>query len=285
MDKVNKAYQLGLYEKAMPNTLSWLEKLTICKETGFDYLEMSIDETDEKQARLEYTKAERKAIVDAMWETGVHINSICLSGHRKFPFGSHDQSTQAKALTIMEKAIILASELGVRMIQLAGYDVYYEEGDSLTKAAFLKNLKIAVRLAAKHGVCLGFETMETAFMDTVEKAMEYVDIIQSPYLGIYPDIGNLKNASLLYGNNVNHDLQVGKAHIIAAHIKETIPGAYREIPFGSGHTDFKVNIQMLKELGVHMYVGEFWYCGSTTWKQDVMEANAFLREKLDVIFN
>ena len=44
---------------------------------------------------------------------------------------------------------------------------------------------------------LGFETMETPFMDTVEKSMEYVNKINSPYLGVYPDIGNLKNASLL----------------------------------------------------------------------------------------
>ena len=38
-------------EKSMPNTLSWEEKLEVVKEAGFDYLEMSIDETEEKLAR------------------------------------------------------------------------------------------------------------------------------------------------------------------------------------------------------------------------------------------
>ena len=42
----NKAYRLGMYEKSMPKELSWQEKLTICKESGFDWLEISIDETD-----------------------------------------------------------------------------------------------------------------------------------------------------------------------------------------------------------------------------------------------
>ena len=88
MDKANRTYQLGLYEKAMPSDLSWEEKLNLTKESGFDYLEMSIDETDAKLARLEWTKEERKAVVDAMWKTGVKINSICLSGHRKYPFGA-----------------------------------------------------------------------------------------------------------------------------------------------------------------------------------------------------
>mgnify|MGYP000220064753 CR=1 FL=1 len=98
-------------------------------------------------------------------------------------------------------------------------------------------------MAARKGVVLGFETMETPFMDTVEKAMEYVKKIDNAYLGIYPDIGNLKNASLLYGTSVNDDLKKGKGHLFAAHLKETVPGKYREIPFGTGHTEFKENIR------------------------------------------
>lgn len=32
-----KFYELGLYEKSMPNTLSFREKLEIVKATGFDF--------------------------------------------------------------------------------------------------------------------------------------------------------------------------------------------------------------------------------------------------------
>lgn len=284
MDKVNRTYQLGLYEKAMPSDLSWEEKLNLTKESGFDYLEMSIDETDAKLARLEWTKEERKAVVDAMWKTGVKINSICLSGHRKYPFGASDPDTQKRSLEIMQKAIDLASDLGVRLIQLAGYDVYYEQGNSKTKADFATNLNKAVLMAAKKGINLGFETMETPFMDTVGKSMYYVNMINSPYLGVYPDIGNLKNASLLYSNPVNNDIRVGQGHIFATHLKETVPGKYREIPFGTGHTEYIENLQLLKAMGVRMFVGEFWYIGSETWKQDLKDANAFLRERLDSVF-
>lgn len=285
MDKGNKSYQLGLYEKAMPSDLSWEEKLTLAKESGFDYLEMSIDESDAKLARLAWTKEERKAVVDAMWETGVKIQSICLSGHRKYPFGSQDKKTQKRSLEIMQQAIELASDLGVRIIQLAGYDVYYEQGTTRTKADFAANLHKAVLMAAKKGINLGFETMETPFMDTVGKAMYYVNMINSPYLGVYPDIGNLKNASLLYHTSVNNDIKVGQGHLFAAHLKETVPGKYREIPFGTGHSEYKKNLKVLKELGVRMYVGEFWYTGSETWNQDLKDASLFLREKLDAIFD
>ena len=48
MGKQNKPYQLGLYEKSMPNTLTYEEKLKLPKASGFDYMEISIDESDEK---------------------------------------------------------------------------------------------------------------------------------------------------------------------------------------------------------------------------------------------
>lgn len=284
MVKANRDYQLGLYEKAMPANLSWKEKLNITKESGFDYLEMSIDETDAKLARLDWTKEERKELVDLIWKSGVKINSICLSGHRKYSFGASDPIIQKRSLEIMEKAIDLASDLGVRLIQLAGYDVYYEEGTLKTKADFAHNLHKAVLMAAKKGVNLGFETMETPFMDTVGKAMYFVNMIHSPYLGVYPDLGNLKNASLLYETSVNHDLRIGKDHIFATHLKETLPGIYRELRFGEGHSEYEKNLRLLKELGVRMFVGEFWYVGSETWKEDIKEANCFLRNKLDRVF-
>lgn len=286
MDRVNKMadYQLGQYEKSMPAQLSWLEKLTLCRTFGFDYLEMSIDESDEKLARLTYSSKERADIIHAMQESGMHIRSMCLSGHRKYPLGHPDIHIQQRALEIMRQAISLADDLGIRLIQLAGYDVYYETGNAETKAIFLRNLAEAVKLAAQKGVLLGFETMETPFMDTVEKSMEYVKEINSPYLGIYPDIGNLTNASLLYGKSVNEDIRAGEGHIVAGHLKETIPGHYREIPFGTGHTAFTKNIQQLKQQGVRMFVGEFWYTGNPEWKADCHRAAEYLRKKLDQAF-
>ena len=50
MYQLNKKFRLGLYEKAMPNNFSWEEKLVNAKQAGFDFVEISVDETDEKQA-------------------------------------------------------------------------------------------------------------------------------------------------------------------------------------------------------------------------------------------
>ena len=276
-----KAYLLGLYEKSMPNTIGWRERLLAARHAGFDFLELSIDETDARLARLEPGSPEAEEILSAVASTGFPIRTMCLSGHRKYPLGSRNPSVRARSLDIMEKAVCLACQLGIRVIQLAGYDVYYEAGGPDTVQYFQENLKKCIAMASRMGVMLAFETMETPFMDTVEKADFYVRQIRSPYLNIYPDIGNLTNASRVYGNSVLSDLKRGAGHLAAAHLKETIPGVYREVPFGTGHTDFKRCTETLMQMGVRLFVGEFWYAGETDWPATLRESNLFLRRYLD----
>lgn len=275
-----RAYTLGLYEKSMPADLSWKEKLEAAKAAGFDFLEVSIDETDEKLKRLVMTEEERRELADLTKAVGIPIGTMCLSGHRKYPMGSHDQKVQKRSMEIMEQAIKLASDLGIRIIQLAGYDVYYEESDDQTKEYFIENLEKAVFMAASLGVVLGFETMETEFMNTVEKAMKYVNEVSSVYLTVYPDIGNITNAAKTYGTSVTEDLNTGKGRLCAMHLKETKPGIFREVPYGEGHVDFETAIKTAWRLGVRRYVTEFWYTGNPQWKEDLAAANRKMSELL-----
>ena len=278
---MEREYTLGLYEKSMPSDLSWEQKMLSAKEAGFDYIEISIDETDAKLARLDMSKEERLELVRMMMVTGVPIRSMCLSGHRKYPLGSNDPEVEKRGMEIMEKAIQLAEDLGIRIIQLAGYDVYYEESSFETKKRFLKNLKKATHMAEKAGVVLGFETMETEFMNTVEKAMKYTTLVDSPYLNVYPDIGNITNAAIEYKNDVLEDMMIGKGHLCAMHLKETVPGKFREIPFGTGHVNFKEAIDLAWQLGIRKYVTEFWYVGNENWKEDLVFAHDMFEKMLD----
>jgi L-ribulose-5-phosphate 3-epimerase/hexulose-6-phosphate isomerase len=275
-----RPYKLGLYEKSMPGTLSLREKLEEAGKAGFDYLELSIDETDEKLGRLAWTSEAASRRRD-MEETGIPVLSICLSGHRRFPLGDPDPSVQKRSLEIMEQAVTLASRLGVRIIQIAGYDVYYKKPDETTRAIFEKNLGLSVKIAAREGVMLAFETMETPFIDTVEKALYWVRHFSSPYLQIYPDTGNITNAALAYKTGADADIVKGAGHIAALHLKESKPGIYREVPYGEGHVDFALLAGTALRLGVRLFVGEFWYTGGDGWRDDLAGSNTFLRKVLD----
>ena len=276
-----RKYQLGLYEKAMPSGLTWKEKLETAKDAGYDFVEISIDETDAKLSRLEWTRDERLEMIRTMYEADLPLGSMCLSGHRKYPIGSSDPEICARGMEIMEKALQLSADLGIRIIQLAGYDVYYEESTPDTVRRFGENLEKCERLAAKYGVVMGFETMETEFMNTVEKAMAYVNRVNSPYLGVYPDMGNITNAAVLYGTDVLADIRSGIGHIDAVHLKETVPGVFREVPFGTGHVDFPAVIRETWKAGARRYVTEMWDVGRAEWKDDIDKAVAMMRPLLD----
>ena len=274
-------YTIGLYEKAMPDTLSWKEKLALAKESGYDFVEISIDESDAKLARLDWTGAERAALINDMLEVGLPIRSMCLSGHRKFPLGSNDPAVRERSLEIAQKAVDLASDLGVRIIQLAGYDVYYEDSNEDTLRFFAENLAKMVEMASAKGILLGFETMETEFMDTVTKAMKYCDLLNSPYLGVYPDCGNLNNAALKYGHDILDDLERGRGHIVAMHLKETEPGKYRNMLFGQGLVDFDKVVKKALDLKINRFVTEFWYLGGENFNEEIAQQNKIMRKQLD----
>ncbi|MDX5630861.1 MULTISPECIES: L-ribulose-5-phosphate 3-epimerase [unclassified Brenneria] len=249
-------HPLGIYEKALPKSLSWPERLALAKSCGFDFVEMSVDETDERLSRLAWSTTQRASLVAAILESGVTIPSMCLSAHRRFPFGSHDEAIRERAREIMLQAIQLARDLGIRTIQLAGYDVYYEEQDSGTRQRFADGLAWAVDKAAAAQVMLAVEIMDTAFMNSITKWKEWDRQLSSPWFSVYPDIGNLS----AWGNDIPQELALGIDRIAAIHLKDTYPvtatskGQFRDVPFGQGCVDFVGLFRNLKNLN---YRGAF----------------------------
>lgn len=268
-----KKNPLGIYEKAIPNDFSWKEKMQTAKAAGFDYIEISVDESDERLARLDWSDQEIEEIRSYMKETGIVIPTMCLSGHRRFPFGSKDKATRARAFEIMEKGILLAQKLGVRCIQLATYDVYYEESDEETKALFLDGMKKSVEMASRAGVVLAMEIMDTPFVGTILRAMHYIKEIPSPYFKIYPDMGNLTQ----FSSDVESEFELGLAETAAIHVKETKPGVFKNVPFGEGTVQFTNIFRKLKELNyTGMFLIEMWADNSR--KQTMEEAVETIRD-------
>ena len=70
-------------------------------------------------------------------------------------------------------------------------------------------------------------------------------------------------------------------HIAAMHLKETRPGVYREVPYGTGHVDFPGAVRRALDLGVRAFTAEFWYTGEPDWKARLLENNRFLRRQFE----
>ncbi|MDG2940460.1 L-ribulose-5-phosphate 3-epimerase [Bisgaard Taxon 10/6] len=278
-----RKHKLGIYEKALPKGISWQDRLSIAKACGFDFVEISIDETDDRLARLDWTAEQRIELVSAIIKTGVTIPSMCLSGHRRFPFGSHDEATRQKAYEIMEKAIRLAVDLGIRTIQLAGYDVYYEEQDEGTLQRFREGMEWATALAAANEVTLAVEIMDTEFMSSISRWKKWDEIIKSPWFTVYPDVGNLS----AWNDNVEEELTLGIDKISKIHLKdtykvtETCKGQFRDVPFGEGCVDFVNVFRILQKLNYRgAFLIEMWTEKSDEPITEIINARRWIEQKM-----
>ena len=274
---------IGIYEKATPKHFTWKERLEFAKELGFDFVEMSVDESDARLARLEWSKEERFEVVKAVYETGVRIPTICFSGHRRYPLGSNNPALEAKSLETMKQCIELAQDLGVRVIQLAGYDVYYEEKSPETRARFLKNLRKACNWAEQAQVILAIEIMDDPFINSIEKYLAVEKAINSPYLFVYPDTGNLS----AWHNDLYSEFVIGHQALAALHLKDTYPvteqskGQFRDVPFGQGCVNWEDTFRILKETN---YQGP---CLIEMWSENcptVEETKAAIKEAQDFLY-
>jgi hexulose-6-phosphate isomerase len=283
-----RGHLLGLYEKALPQEWCWDKRLSAIKKLGFDYMEISIDETDERINRLYWNKEKKKELLDISISHELPVKSMCLSAHRRFPFGSSQPEIREKAYEIMELAIEFADQLGINVIQLAGYDVYYEESTPESVKSFLEGMRWSARLAEKYQVMIAVEIMDTPFMNSISKYLWYEEQIGSLYHKLYPDLGNLT----AWGNDVAKELEKGMSSIVAIHLKETKPvtetfkGQFKCVPFGQGSVDF---VKAFKILRKNDYCGPFllemWTGTTTDAIAEIQRSLAYLdgkyRESLD----
>lgn len=274
---------LGIYEKAFDPAISWEERLRRAGALGFDYVEISIDESDERMARLDWDGEQIEALRRAGLHTGVGIQSMCLSAHRRFPFGSADPAVRGRAREIMTQAIDFAAALGVRVIQLAGYDVYYEPSTPESVRRFREGMEWAAAQAEQKQVMLAMEIMDTPFMNSISKHMAYEGMLRSPWYRVYPDLGNL---SAWPENDVEYELSRGISSIVAVHLKDTLavtdsfPGKFKCVPFGSGCVDFPARFRQLEQLGYRgPYMIEMWYAPGTDDTAEIRKAADWLRQQ------
>lgn len=267
---------VGLYEKALPPSLCWEERLVTAGQAGYDFVEISIDESDERLGRLDWSASERAELRRSIANCGVKIMTMCLSGHRKYPLGSHTPEIRQQGQEILRKAIAFAADIGLRVVQVMAYDVFYETSDEETRANFLEGLERGTRWAAQSGVMLGLENLDTPFVDSVGKALAIIHEIDSPWLHLYPDIGNLAAA----GYGPPEEVLLAKGQLLGIHVKDALPQVIRGVPFGAGIVPFRETFRALVRAGFWGMIGvEMW--GNMHADQDSVACVAGARRFVD----
>jgi L-ribulose-5-phosphate 3-epimerase len=265
---MKKQLPIGIYEKALPYHIAWRERLALAREAGFDFVEMSVDESDERLARLDWDACERAELREAVAATGVPILTLCLSAHRKWALGSASPDIRECGLEIMRKAVEFCADTGIRTIQLAGYYVYYEPHDAGSMERYQDGLAQGLEWACRADVMLALENVDGNDIDSISKAMIFVDQFNSPWFQVYPDVGNLGE----HGLDVCAELERGRGHLVGIHVKDTRPGEPRRVPFGQGIVPF---VDAFRKLAEMRYAGPVML---EMWNDDSPDAMRIVRE-------
>ncbi len=236
---------VGLYEKGLPAPWSWDRRLAAAAEAGYDFVEISIDESDERLARIEGPASNRDELRRAIAESGVPILTMCLSGHRRYPLGSRSPQVRQRAADIVRRAIAFAVDVGVRIVQIAGYDVFYEESDAATAARYVEGLQRAAEWAGQAGVMLALENVDVPLTESIHRCMEIVRQVNSLWFQIYPDMANVAAA----GYDPVAELATCAGHMVGIHVKDALPRTIRRVPFGTGIVPFEPVFQALAGQG------------------------------------
>ena len=92
-------------------------------------------------------------------------------------------------------------------------------------------------------------------MENLSKALAITRKIDSPWLQLYPDIGNLAAA----GCYPPDEIALAKRQILGIHVKDALPRIIRGVPFGEGIVPFQETFQALAQTGFWGILGvEIW---------------------------
>lgn len=267
---------LGIYEKAISNRLTWEQKLLLARESGFDFIEMGIDGTEERLSRL-YDPAAAGLVKAATAAVGVPICTLALTANRTYPLGSEDAAVRGRGLELVQRALALAEESGIGLVHLAGYDELGDRRNGRTRELFFDSVRRIMRMAEGSPVTLAIETMDSPFMGSCSDIAALCAELGQGRLRCYADIGNLSSRGL----DVSAELLAGGSLIAGLHLKDATAGVCRDVPFGEGIVDFRAALRTLDGMGYRGYMtAEAWSYDRESFHPYLKTISDFLRREL-----
>jgi len=267
-----KKYEIGIYEKAIPEGCKMYTMLEFARDAGYDFFEISIDRTDKRINRL-YDNSFAREMIGMQKDIGLRIGSMCLSALSTYTLGNTNRLIRDKARNICVKAIQFSVNTGIRIVQIPACVV--PKGTDISEENvnwYMDSLHYLVESTSSYGVMLALENMETEDMNSVTKCMKLVREIDSPYFQLYPDSGNITTACYYQETDPEMDMESGRGHFAAFHLKEANPVRFGGLFYGEGYVNFPKLVKQAWSLGARRYVMEYWFTGNSKWQEDLKKA-------------
>jgi L-ribulose-5-phosphate 3-epimerase len=157
---------------------SVLEKFRAMKEAGFEGVEPM-------------GGMKRQEVIAAFKETGLQAASVCCHTHWEKPLSAADEATRKIGLDGLVTSLHDAKAYGAASVLLvpgvARNGVTYQECFDRS----IVEIRKAIPVAQETGVKISIENVGNNFIVKPEQAVEYLDAINSEWVGFHFDIGNV----------------------------------------------------------------------------------------------
>ncbi|MBN1624468.1 MAG: sugar phosphate isomerase/epimerase [Clostridia bacterium] len=205
------------------------ESMTLAKKAGFKGIELALNETGEISMDANHSDmVEIKEYSDCL---GLKIHSLATGLYWSYSFTSEDETQREKAYEVAVRQIEAAKTLGADSVLIIPghvsvsfapalgvipYDVAYNRA--------LEGINRLKRIAEKNEINVGLENVWNNFLLSPLEMRDFVDEINSSYIGVYFDVGNV-----VATGHPEHWIKILGSRIKKVHFKD-----YRINPGGLG---------------------------------------------------
>ena len=191
-----------------------LEKFQALKAAGFEGVEPS-------------SHMDQDAVARAFEETGLKAASVCGSKHWSKTLSHQDENVRIEGLEALKHTLRDAKRYGASSVLLVPGTVNKDVTFDQCWERSIAGIRAALPLCEETGVQIAVENVWNGFLMDPKKAKDYLDAIDSKWVGWHFDIGN----HIRYGPSEDWVKVLGKK-ILKLHIKEysTKPDANGKVP-------------------------------------------------------
>lgn len=161
-----------------------IERFELCKELGYDGMELVSPNNPPIDTLQKASRA-----------TGMPIHGVVDDMHWKVRLSAPDQATRDEGRAILEQAIRDSAAMGGDTVLLVPGVVNKGATHEQVWSRSIAEIRKVLPVASLLGVRVLIENVWNGFCETPEELRDYLDEIDSPWVGSYYDIGNAQKFS------------------------------------------------------------------------------------------
>jgi len=231
--------------------------LTLAKDAGFAAIEL--DYGPGRPLHAQSTEEEARALRQHCLDAGLAVCSLASGVFWRVNLLSDQDDERARAKAHVRHMLRLGAALEVdTLLIVPGFVGPFEAGAPVVadyKVAYHRALidfrELAVD-AEKVRVVLGIETVWNKFLTSPLEMRAFVDAVDSPYVGVYLDVGNV-----LRTGYPEHWIRILGSHIRKVHLKDfkvNVGNLGGFVDLLRGDVDFRAVMAALRDVGYDDYL-------------------------------